>query len=335
MRDMARLPGVTSVTVSQWPLYNNAEPKFPVCVPAVQSGEHMMDIEPVAPRFFETWGVRLLRGRDFVATDSKTSAVAAPLRVFDDGAVASRGAHVAIVNATFVRAFYGSSNPIGQQIGIGACPGDPKTIVGVVADHVDRPRMPITPMVYVPFPSSGVTAFVTFALRAPTGTPGLIAQLRQVMASENVQVDGDVMTGAAYREREWRRERMLSTVLGLFTVFAVIICCLGVYGIVEYAVRSRAAELGVRSALGATSADAIRLVMTDSFMSVSAGAIIGTTVAIASARWISGLLFGVTAWDAWTLLGAISMLSITVAAAAFLPGRKAGRIDPAITLRYP
>jgi hypothetical protein len=298
-----------------------------------------MDIEPVAPRFFQTWGVRLLRGRDFTAFDQHVPTSVNPNdagggRFFAYGDAAARVSRVAIVNETFARKFFGQGDPIGQELGIGQCPGDRKVIVGVVADHLDRQRVAITPMVYVPFPSPGTTPFATFAARATGDSQRLVAPLRRLMADTRAQVDGDVMTGLAYREREWRRERMLSGFLVFFGVLALGISCLGVYGILGYIVSLRTPELGIRMALGAQRFAVIRMVVAESVAPVALGMGIGLTTALMLTRWVESILFGVSTQDPWTIAGAAALLLLTAAAAAFVPARRAALTDPMAALRY-
>ena len=333
LRRFEGLPGITSATVSQWPIYNNAEPKFPVCIPWHAVGQYGMDIEPIAPRFFETWGVPLLVGRDFTAADQSSPASGDERRFFEFGQAASRVSRVAIVNDAFVRTFLGPIGAIGREVGIGECPGDRKTIVGVVADHLDRQRAEIKPMIYVPFPFPGVTPVATFAVRAAGDSRLLVESIRGLMADAGAPVDGDVMTGAAYREREWRRERLLSAFLVSFGLLALCISCLGVYGMLEYLVSLRASELGIRLALGAYPSALVRMVMAESMMPVGAGVVAGLGAALLFSHWIASILFGVSPRDSLTLGAAASVLSLTAAVAAFLPARRAGTIDPVVALR--
>src|SRR5438874_2473730 len=205
---------------------------------------------------------------------------------FEDGIAAARAAHVVIVNDTFVKKFFGAGNPIGQELGIGKCPGDRKVIVGVVGDHLDRQRVAIAPMVYVPFPFPGTTAFATFAVRSAGDSQSLVGPIRRLMAGIGAQVDGDVMTGVAYQEREWRRERLLSGFLAFFGMLALVISCMGVYGVLASYVGSRTSELGLRMALGAQRMDVIRLIIAESLGSVATGIVVGLVAAFALTRFV-------------------------------------------------
>jgi predicted permease len=306
------MPGVSAAAVSQWPLYNNALPKLPVCVRAHDAGENGMDIEPVSPRFFETWGVPLLSGRDFdLSQDAGSSA---------------------IVNDKFVKTFFANRNPIGQQIGLGKCPGSSKTIVGVVGDHMDRQRAEITPMVYVtyPFPRMAPT---TFAVRTVGDARALVSAIRRLMQEKAATVDGDVMTGIAYVERGWRQERLLAAFLFFFGLLALLISCVGIYGLLAYSVTGRTGEIGIRMALGAQTPAVIRLVTRESVVPVAAGILLGTLTFFAGVRWIESILFGISKSDPFTIIPAGTTLLLTAGIASVIPARRASRIDPMRALR--
>src|SRR5207247_530239 len=113
-------------------------------------------------------------------------------------------------------------------------------------------------------------------------------------ADIGAQVDGDVMTGVAYQEREWRRDRMLSGFLVFFGVLALAISSMGVYGILEYIVSSRTSELGIRMALGAQRLDVLCLIIREFFGPVAGGIVVGLVAALALTRAIESTLFGVS-----------------------------------------
>jgi predicted permease len=310
LQALQAVPGVTAAAVSQWPLYNNALPRLPVCVPQHGSGETGMDIEPVAPRFFETWGIRFLLGRDFEAKD------------------AGRGA---IVNETFARTFFPRESPIGQQIALGRCPGSARTIVGVVADHRDRQRVEITPMVYVPYAQR--IAPTTFAVRTGGDPRLLIPAIRRLMQEKGVAVDGDVMTGTAYVAREWRQEKLLAELSLFFGTIAVFISWLGIYALLSYIVTGRRAEIGLRMALGAQPSQVLAIVLRESIAPIAAGILLGALASLAGTRWIQTILFGISSGDPLTLTVSAILLSICALIAALLPAWRASRIDPLRALR--
>jgi macrolide transport system ATP-binding/permease protein len=312
LRTLERTSGVTAAAVSQWPIYNNAEPRLPICVPG--HGQQGMDFEPVTPRFFEVWGVRMLQGRDFIPGQDIGKNV--------------------IVNDAFAKTFLGGQNPIGQQLGVGKCPGNPRTIIGVVADHLDRQRVEIAPMVYGAYPFPRQTAPSTFAIRTNGDVRPLVPVLRRLMQDSNASVDGDVMTGIAYVEREWRRERLLAAFLTFFGALALVISCLGIYGMLAYTVSSRTPEIGIRMALGAHRRAVVRMVLRESLASVAAGAVCGSLAALALVRSLETFLFGRSKTDPISIAAASILLVLTAGVAAFLPARRASKIDPMRALRY-
>jgi len=310
LQTLQATPGITAAAVSQWPLYNNALPRLPVCVPQRDPGETGMDIEPVSPGFFETWGVRILLGRDFESKDA---------------------GRAAIINEQFARTFFRNENPIGLQIAIGKCPGSPRTIVGVVADHRDRQRVEITPMVYVLYGQR--IAPTTFAVRTDSDSRLFIRVIRRLMQQRGVAVDGDVMTGTDYVEREWRQEKLLAGLLLFFGTIAVVISSLGVFALLSYMVSGRVAEIGLRMALGAQRSRVIASVLCEAIAPVAAGILFGAFASIGGTRWIQSILFGVSEGDHLTLIVPAMILSLTALIAALLPAWRASRIDPMRALR--
>jgi ABC-type antimicrobial peptide transport system permease subunit len=142
------------------------------------------------------------------------------------------------------------------------------------------------------------------------------------------------MTGHAYQEREWRKERLLSALLIFFGAFALVISCLGVYGILEYLVRSRTPELGIRMALGAQPRAVIRMVIADSVQPLAWGIGGGVVAAVIVTRSIESLLFQVSRYDLPTFSGAAAIVMLTGGGAAFLASRRAARIAPISAIRH-
>jgi len=304
------VPGVTAASASMWPLYNGGgtNDKLPICV---AGGGQPVDVEQVLPRFFETWGVRLILGRDFQRAGSEPGA---------------------IVNETFVSTFLSGRNPIGQTIGMKGCPGTPRTIVGVVANHIDRQRAVLAPMVYVPYPSRAIEP-TTLALRTAADPRPLVPVIRRIVAGLDTRIDGDVTTGVEYKNSKFAQERLLAALLIGFGAIALGICCVGIYGLLTYTVNRRTPEIGLRMALGAERLDVIGLIVWESLGSVAAGIVVGLVAALALTRVLESTLFGVSKRDPWTIVVAAILLLVTAAVAAFVPARRASRTDPMTALR--
>jgi ABC-type antimicrobial peptide transport system permease subunit len=131
-----------------------------------------------------------------------------------------------------------------------------------------------------------------------------------------------------------RQERLFAALTSLFGILGLLLVSIGLYGIVGYAVTRRVNEIGLRMALGAKPANVLWLVMRESLWLVGAGLLIGIPAALASARWISALLFGLIPLDPLSLALSILILLLFSALAGYIPARKASRVDPMVALRY-
>jgi predicted permease len=312
LRRLERLPGVTAVSASQWPIFNNAEPKPPFCIAGRDPSAHAADLEMVLPRFFETWGVALLQGTDFV----------------------SSGMDAAIVNSAFVSRFFRGRSAVGQTIGIGGCPGRPLTIVGVVADHLDRQREAVTPMVYVPYPTGLASTPTTLAARTTGDARALVPDFRAVISQlDTTLTEGDVTTGTAYRARTIRREALLTALLAMFGAMATFASCLGTYALVASTLTRRTRELGLRVALGARRIDVVLTIARPYGAVMAAGLAAGTLATIGASVWIESFLFRVSRIDPWTIAAAAALLVLAAALAAAGPARRALGISPAESMR--
>jgi putative ABC transport system permease protein len=282
--------------------------------PTLDAGRPAVDAS-----YFKTMGIPLLAGREFTAQDR-----AGTLKV-------------AIISERIVREYFpgGSSQALGRRVRLGDH-ADWLTVVGVVADirqmGLDRE---VQPMIYVPFQQeSGVTArFVTFVAR--TNTPasvveGIRAEIRR--AAPDLAILGTVTMGEAVAASVAQpRFRML--LLSLFAIAATLIATCGIYGLMAYAVTQRRHEIGVRMALGAEQRDVLRLVLTRALRIVVAGVAVGIIGAAGVTRVLQRFLFGVTPTDpiAFTV---VTLVLVSVGLlAAWLPARRATRIDPCVALR--
>jgi predicted permease len=270
----------------------------------------------VGPEFFETMRLPLLNGRTFAASDLRSTQA------------------VAIVNQTFVRRFLEGRNPIGLHLG-GTTPSGNKVeheIVGVVADaRYDELRKPIEPTAYVPV--QGGEAY--FALRTSTRPEALIPSVRNVVASldDNLPIF-DIRTQSQTIDRLLFNERLVARLSSFFGALALILACVGLYGLLSYEVARRTREIGIRTALGAQRREIFRLVLGQGLVLAIVGAIVGVAVAIGVTRYLSSLLYGVRATDP-VIFATIAFILIAVALlACYIPSRRATRVDPVMALRY-
>ncbi len=318
--DRARqLPGVTSASVinsvpfglmfiqGDFDVEGQPKPKLFAGTPKIDAG------------YFKTMGIPLLAGRDFTAGDT----AAAP--------------KVAIVSERVVRECFpgGPSEALGRRVRLND-PGDWLTVVGVVADVRQRGLdQGVQPMIYAPFQQdrSGFVRFVSFVTRTvtPAGVvEGIRAEIRRAAPDLPIQstVTMDEALAASVAQPRFR-----TVLLGLFATAAMLIATCGLYGLMAYAVTQRRREIGVRMALGATRRDVLRLVLARALRIVLAGLIVGLFGAAGVTRVLRTFLFGVTPTDP-LVFAAVTLLLLAVGLmAAWLPARRATRIDPWAALR--
>jgi predicted permease len=292
----------------------------PICPPAAvreRTAPDLVAFNTVAPRYFQTLGIRLVAGREFVRMDSQSR----PFPV--------------IVNEAFARTYFPGQQPVGQSVTWGGdCtkPFGVVPVIGVVADSRADIRDPAPPTIF--FPLGGWPGPVTLIVRTANDASSIVPVVRRAMTELNANVPTFSESPLEdLVERRLRRERLLSSLLMTFAIVTTSICCLGIYGTLAYAVERRRREIGVRLAIGAQTSDVLRVMLAESFTSVAAGVLIGAALAIAANRWVSSLLYGVSSADPFILTGAGILFLLVAAAAVAFPSRAAARIDPVLVLR--
>jgi predicted permease len=274
------------------------------------------DMLAVGPEFFETMRFPLVGGRTFSNSDLQ-----------------SEGA-VAIVNQMFVQRFLGGKNPLGVYLGGTTLRGKDveREIVGIVGDaKYDNLRKSVEPTAYVPL--QGGAAY--FAIRTSTQAEALIPTVRQVVASfdDNLPLF-DVKTQTETIDRSLFNERLVARLSSLFGLLALILACVGLYGLLSYEVAHRTREIGIRTALGAQRREIFRLVLRQGLTLTIFGAIVGITAAIGVTRYLGSLLYGVAATDPLTFVTIACTLVAVALLAGYIPSRRAMRVDPMVALRY-
>jgi predicted permease len=277
--------------------------------------------DQIGPEFFETMGIRLLRGREFSAADSET----AP--------------RVAVISEVMARKFFPDQDPIGLHLGFGGpqTSGDIQ-IVGVVRDVRHRvPEDRPVESVYIPYTQSPPEGLGQMNLMVRTAaSPGAVVDaMRRTVQSidRNLPLVG-VQTQAEEIDDAFGDQRSLATLLTVFGAVTLMLTAIGVYGTMAYAVGRRTRELGIRMALGAGT-DRVRwMVLRQALVLVLAGVAIGIPVAVAASRLIASMLFGLTASDPVSIAGAIVGMVATAALATWIPARRATQVDPLRALRF-
>jgi putative ABC transport system permease protein len=285
--------------------------------PQPRRGEELIShYQVVTPDYFKTIGVQLVRGRWLTPADRDSTAPAV------------------LVNEQMVKRGFNGADPIGKRLTIGGS-REFATVVGVVSDfrHYRLPQ-PMGPATYFTFATSPPRT-QTIVLRATEDDPStLVPAMREVLkeldpklALYSIQSFEEVVSRSLWRQR------LQGSVLSVFAALALALACIGLYGVISYAVAQRTRELGVRLALGASRRDVLMLVFGQSGRLVIAGVAAGMAGAWFAVRVLESLLYGVEAKDLMTFASVPVLLAIVALLAAVIPARRASRVDPIIAMR--
>jgi predicted permease len=315
-RRLGALPGVSSVGYSSVPLLAGAYSMQIVYFPG--QSEQGADVLNVGPHFFETMRIPLLAGRTYDAQDFNN----APAKKMK----------VAIVNQSFARRFLKGRTPVGQLIYLDDKKPPDVEIVGVVGDtKYYGLREGIEPTMYFPIEPGGGA----FEVRTALDPKALIPSIREVVRSvdSNLPIDR-LMTQSEQIDRAMYRERLVAWLSGVFAMLALVVACIGLYGLLSFEVTRRTHEVGVRMALGASPRHVFALVLGRGIRLVGVGAVIGMATALALTRYLQSLLFGVRPIDPLAYAAVTILLLIVTMGACFVPARRATKVEPIVALRY-
>jgi putative ABC transport system permease protein len=298
-------------------------------------------LKSLSPGYLETMGVPLLSGRYLDESDAA-------------------GAFNVIVNRTVAKRYFGDSNPVGQtmvwrtgqNLNAGLLPFDaPLQIVGIVED-IRQGRVASPPYAEVfmdyrqvraihermKFPKGRVEqislGFMSFGVKTRGNPAAIIPSVREVVRSvdHNASIDAihtmDEMVGYSTA-----RQRFYAVLLGIFAAVAGLLAAIGVYGVLAYAVAQRTQEIGVRMALGAQRRQVMALVLRRGIAVTAMGIAMGMAGAYAGARYMQSMLFGIEPRDPATFITVAAVFALVAVAAAYLPARRATRVDPLMALR--
>lgn len=296
--------------------------------PATEEGLAVETIG-VAPQYFETTGIRLLRGRDFGPQD----------KLAPGGDPTKETTYPVILDQTGAQRLFGDANAVGKHLRpIGLPFGlawSSLEVVGVVEDAIhsdvhDGPSITL----YGPerFYFRGFIFFYVKAhgnpLALADGIRQMVCDLDPTVAMIGLRTMNDIL------KEQLLRERLMSQLAGFFSVSALLIACLGLYGILSYDVARRTQEIGVRMALGARAGNVLALVIQQGMKLALAGCVIGILLAMVLTRLISSQLYGVKPVDPLTFVGVGLILLVVALLACYLPARRAAKINPMEALRY-
>jgi predicted permease len=315
---LATIPGAQAAALTFVPLLDNKS----------SSGGFAFRSRPMGPdenpqtyrlvvgeTFIDTMGIPLLRGRGLSAADT---------------ADASR---VIVVNETFVRKYFPDQDPIGHTISTWRSDW---RIVGVCGDaKYQNIREPVPPTIYIPFRQFPLRYGAFFVARTALPPMALATAVRKAVAAidpgvpvARLTTQEDLIAGTI------NRERLFATLCTALAVFALVLCCIGLYGLLSFNVAHRTGEIGVRMALGAQRGDVARTIVREALVLAALGFGVGLPAAFAVTRLIRSQLYGVEPTDPATLILVTVALGTVAILSAWLPARRAAKVDPMEALRY-
>ncbi len=235
------------------------------------------------------------------------------------------------------RRFFGDADPVGKHFTVDGAQKVRLEIVGVAKDtrYSTDLRAQIPLQFYIPYFGSGIRMPPTFYLRADQPAAALIGSIRQVLArvDPNLKIK-NVSSMTEVIDRLLLKERIIAQLVGFFSLFALLLSCLGLYGILSFRVAQRTREIGVRIALGATLQSVIKLVLCQGLTLVVLGGAIGIGAALVATRFLSSLLYGITPQDPITFITVTTVLMAAASFASWIPARRAAKVHPMEALRY-
>ena len=315
------LPGVRAASVSWLGLFSQNDLWIQLIDPDRPESRPEGRVDYVSPRYFETMGMQILRGRGFSDRDGEGTE------------------RIAVVNQALARARFGDGEPLGRRLAIDYT-GEkdrPFTIVGLVRDskYNNLRELRTQPMMWMPI-AQAPFRMSSVALRVE---PYAAAAIAKQAGTVLTQTDGNLMvrevtTLSAQLQRNTGRERLLLGLSSGFGSLAVLLAAVGLYGTLAYAVRRRTREIGVRLAFGAGRRTVLSMILIDALKLVALGIIVGVPIAVAGGYSLRAFLFGVEPVDPAALAAACGLLAVAALLAAYVPARRAAAVDPLVALRW-
>ena len=274
---------------------------------------------PIAPRYFDVLRIPLIKGRVFTAHDTQEAL------------------HVAIVNAALARKQWPGQNPIGKRIKLAWDNALWLTIVGVTGNvRTQGPETGFFPEIYVPYTQHpSLRPPHQLLVRTNSNPLSLLPSVRRVIQQlDPDQPIADVQTLEAVTLQPLALRRFLTDLLAGFAFVALLLAAIGVYGVMAYSVTQRLREIGIRMALGADQRKVVGIILADGLRCGLFGILFGLAASFGVTRLLSSQLYGVKATDPWIFAAVALLLSIVAALAAYVPARRAARVDPITVLRH-
>jgi predicted permease len=289
-------------------------------IPRTQSNGSEVFFNIAGKGYFSTMGIQLIAGRLFNAQDTQTSN------------------KVAVINETMARRFFPNGSAIGHRFGIGETPDHPgeKEVIGVVKD-AKYDSLDEGTMMAAYFPCTQNPGFYgNFAIRYAPGAnrQEIISRTRHAIAEVNSNILVDSVSSLEEQvDKSIVTQSLVARLSSFFGIIATFLGCIGIYGVLSYSVARRTSEFGVRLALGAQSRMLLWMILRESILLLALGLAIGVPVALSSTRVVKSMLYQLSPLDPTAIFIAIATVSVMTIAAAWVPARRATKIDPMQALR--
>ena len=319
---LTAIPGVDSVALSEEALISGGVSNLifvPEGQPQKSRDKRSAYYNSVGQDFFHTFEIPIIAGRSFEETDTETSR------------------KVAVVNEELVKQFFPNTNPIGKKFYSDDHDDSQHIeIIGVCKNaKYYSLRQDAEATFYVPYRQQGGAESMVYEVHTRMRPESIIPYLRSAVASVDKNLPLlDIRTQNEQIADATKQERIFASLTSGFGILALILACIGIYGIMAYTVARRTNEIGIRMALGAQSGSVLRMILSEAWWLAGTGVVVGLGIALAMGRLIASMLYGLKPHDPWTLGAAAVMLVGIALAASWIPARRAASVDPIKALRH-
>jgi predicted permease len=322
---LAARPGIHSVSYSELGLFSGHESADAIVVPgftAAKPRDRVAYDDFVGPDYFGTVGIPILMGRGIGPQDTESST------------------RVAVVNETMVKYFFHGENPLGRQFSVDdpAEKDKPFTVIGISKDAKDHGwmlREAARPRFYRSFAQEATPGDLMLEIRTSGDAGAVVNDVRaQIKAAAPSIPITSIQTVRYLVEQNVSSQITLARLSAFFAGLALLLACIGLYGIMSYTVAGRTREIGVRIAIGAQRGDVLQMVLREGMLLVGVGIAAGIPLSLAGSRVLQSFLFGLKSSDPLSLVVVIVLLGSVATIAGFIPARRATKVNPIVALRY-
>jgi predicted permease len=310
---IAAIPGVESASLSESPLVGGGSSTSRVGPNGSRPGPNAW-VNDIGYRFMTTMGIPIVAGRGFDAHDS------------------AEGPPVTVINQRFARELFPNEDPIGRTL---TNNNRLFQIVGICGDaHFDRARTPPPRTFYRLFTQNDNLGPMTVQVRTSAPLAAIVASVREAVDGIDKELPlFDVRTQEQQIDDTLASERLFATLTAAFGLLALLLACIGIYGVMAHNVSRRTGEIGIRIALGARRADVLLMILRQATWLAILGVTLGAGAAAWLGRYVRSMLFGIQPVDPLTIGSAIAIMLLVAMFAGWLPARRAARVDPMVALR--